>query len=323
MELHEFAEKIVQALTEFYGSDVKIETHQIYKNNGFKLQGICVLMPGKNIAPTVYLNRFFEHYKAEGDFGEILSQIITLYEENQVPQNLDVDFFLDYRKVRKRLVLRLIHWEKNRELLKEIPHRRLQDLAIVCHCLIINEMIGTGSILIHQHHLEAWKIDGDELFKDAYLNSPRIQPCCIHKLGEMVKEILGKAVEDRVEEICQEYPQNKEFLVKRTMEDMERQMDAFPLPMYVLTNASRYYGAAGLLYEGVLERAARKLGGDFYILPSSVHEVILVAKEKDDRKMEFTRMIREVNQSQVDPEEWLSDHAYLYKVTEKQIISLS
>jgi len=323
MELQEFTEKIIQALKEFYGPQTRIESHQIYKNNGFKLQGICVLMPEKNIAPTVYLNHFFEAFSKGEDFGEILSQIITLYEENQVSQNLDVDFFLDYLKVKKRLVLRLIHREKNKELLKDIPHRTFQDLAVVCHCMIVNRFIGTGSILIHRNHLASWKIDEEELFQAAYENSPRLQPCQVNPMEDMVKEILGRAIEDKVEEICQEYPQNKDSLVKRTMEDVEQEIQAFPVPMYVLTNAGRYYGAACLLYDGILEKAAETIGGDFYILPSSVHEVILVAKQQGDGGMKFSKMIQEVNRSQVDPEEWLSDHAYLYKKEEKRVVSLN
>ncbi|MCI5586121.1 MAG: DUF5688 family protein [Lachnospiraceae bacterium] len=323
MELREFTEKIVSALEEFYGADARIETHHIYRNNGLKLQGICVLMSGRNIAPTVYLNHFFEAFLKGTDFGEILSQIITLYEENQISQNLDIDFFLDYRKVKKRLVLRLIHRERNKEMLKEVPHQVFHDLAVVCHCLLVNQNIGTGSILIHRHHLESWKIDEEELFRAAYENSPRIQPCQIHRMYDMVKEIMGRAVEDKVEEICQEYPQNKDDLVKRTMEDMEVEIQDFPVSMYVLTNAGRYYGAACLLYEGTLEKAAEKIGGDFYLLPSSVHEVILVAKQEKDKKTDFNKMVQEVNQSQVEPQEWLSDHAYLYKKEEKQLISLA
>ena len=58
-------------------------------------------------------------------------------------------------------------------------------------------------------------------------------------------------------------------------------------------------------------------------MPSSVHEVILVAKQEKDKKTDFNKMVQEVNQSQVEPQEWLSDHAYLYKKEEKQLISLA
>lgn len=320
MELQKFAKKVVKALEEFYGSDTIIETHEVYKNNGLKLQGICVLMPGKNVAPTVYLNRFFEQYKKGMEFADILSRIISLYEQNQVYQNLDVDFFLDYRKVKRKLVLRLIHKDKNRELLKEVPYQNFQDLAIVCHCLIMNETVGTGSVLVHRHHLESWRIDEAELFRAAWENSPKLQPVSIQKMGDMIKEIMEKAVEEKVDEICSQYPQDKERLLERTLEDMAKEINGQDIPMYVLTNQARYYGAACILYEGVLEKIAENLGGDFYILPSSVHEVILIKKQGREQKEEFNRMVCEVNASHVDPLDWLSDHVYLYKKEEKMVV---
>lgn len=322
MELQNFTEKIMEALQEFYGSDTRIETHQVYKNNGLKLQGVCVLTPQKNIAPTIYLNHFFEQYRQGMEFGEILNQIIALYEENRLSQNLDVDFFMDYHKVKRRLVLRLIHKEKNKELLDQIPYRRFHDLAIVCHCLMMNEAIGTGSILIYKHHLQTWGIDQEEMFRQAAENSPRLQPCSMQKMGDMLKEIMGRAVEERIEEICREYPQDKEAFLKRTMDNMEKEIDDCDIPMYVLTNEGRYYGAACLLYDGVLEQIGEELKGDFYILPSSVHEIILVARREGDKDEVFSEMVRQVNASQVDPQEWLSDHAYLYSRKEKRIILL-
>lgn len=323
MELQKFAEKVVRALEEFYGEDSRIETHEVYKNNGLKLQGICILMPGKNIAPTVYLNRFYEQYQKGEEFSDILSRIIALYEENQMSQNLDIDFFLDYHKVKRKLVLRLIHGEKNCELLKEIPHRRFQDLAVVCHCLIMNEAIGTGSVLIHRHHLESWGIEEEELFQAAEENSPRLQPVSMQKMGDIIRELMEKMVEEKVEEICSEYPQDKNRLVERTLESMVKEIEQHEVPMFVLTNQGRYYGAACILYQGVLEEIAEKLGGDVYILPSSVHEVILVKKQEEDKQEKFNEMVREVNAGHVDPQEWLSDHAYLYKREEKRVISLA
>ncbi|MBQ9990413.1 MAG: hypothetical protein IJP31_05660 [Lachnospiraceae bacterium] len=322
MELQEFTDKVVRALEEFYGDDTRIESHEVYKNNGIKLQGICILMEGKNIAPTVYLNCFYEQYQRGTEFSDILSGIIALYEGNQVSQNLDIDFFLDYHKVKTKLVLRLIHREKNRELLEDIPYQPFQDLAVVCHCLIVNEAIGTGSVLIHKHHLESWGIDEEELFKAAEENSPRLQPVSIQKMGDMIKEIMGREVEEKVEEICSEYPQDKNRLLERTLEDMVKEIDRHETTMYVLTNQGRYYGASCILYEGVLEETAKKLKGDFYILPSSVHEVILVKKQGEDREEDLNEMVREVNASHVDPQEWLSDHAYLYQKEEKRIVSL-
>ena len=175
MELQKFTEKTVKALEEYYGENVEVKTHSIYKNNGILLQGVCVLEQGMNIAPTVYLNDFFTGYEEGETFGEIIRKIVEIIEKNKVTKQLDVDFFMDYEQVKKKLVLRLVNREKNVELLKKVPYLKFEDLAIVCHCLMITEEIGNGSILIYKQHLENWGITEDTLFHDAFKNSPAIK----------------------------------------------------------------------------------------------------------------------------------------------------
>ena len=153
MELQKFTEKTMKALKEFYGPKAEIKNHSVYKNNGILLQGVCVLEQGMNVAPTVYLNEFCDRYEEGETFGEIMREIIEIMEKNKVTNHLDVDFFMDYEQVKRKLVLRLINREKNEELLKQVPYLKFEDLAIVCHCIMITEELGTGSILIHKHHL--------------------------------------------------------------------------------------------------------------------------------------------------------------------------
>lgn len=323
MELQNFTEKVTRALYQYYDTKVKIETHKIYKNNGILLQGICALQEGRNIAPTVYLNDFFERYQKGESMGGLIREIIHIIEKNQISTNLDIEFFADYEKVRKRLVFRLIHRKKNEELLKKIPFQPFEDLAVVCHCLMMTQEIGTGTILIHHEHLKAWNISEEQLFEDAKQNSPRIEPYCILKMSDMVRDILKDSVKEQVEEICEQYPQNKEELFEKTMENMVHDIEEHQVPMYVLTNIRRYYGAACMVYPGILQEMARLLQDDFYILPSSVHEIIFISKSKALDASFLNEMIQEVNQTQVDEEEWLSDHTYLYQRNLKKLISIT
>lgn len=81
--------------------------------------------------------------------------------------------------------------------------------------------------------------------------------------------------------------------------------------MYVLSNTERFYGASAILYPKILLQFARSIGQDFYILPSSVHEVLLLSKESGARRSDLNRMIQDINASQVAEEEILSDHVYI------------
>ena len=272
MELQEFTEKTVKALEDYFGDGVEIRTHQVSKNNGILLQGICVLEKGKNIAPTVYINSFFEKYQKGVTFGRIIRDMVIYMEHNQVTKNLDVDFFLDYENVRKKLVIRLIHEEKNKELLKKVPYLKFQDLAIVCYCTMVTEEIGNGSILIHKHHLESWGVEEETLFQDAFENSPRIEPASILKMSDMMTSVLRESVKEQIDEVCEKDVEEKEELLEVTLENMAREIEEKNIPMYVLTNTKRYYGAASMVYPDMLEKIGDMLKEDFYVLPSSVHE---------------------------------------------------
>ena len=83
-------------------------------------------------------------------------------------------------------------------------------------------------------------------------------------------------------------------------------------PMYVATNVFKMNGACILLYDGVLKKFAEKIGSDFYILPSSVHEVIFVPANGDMDARYLIQMVKEVNATEVAPDEVLSDNVYIY-----------
>ena len=322
MNFEQFIEKTKAALGNYFGEDTEIKTHKVYKNNGILLYGVCALEKGKNIAPTVYLNDFYEKYEQGDAFGKIISKIVQFMENNRVANNLNVDFFMDYKNVKKKLVIRLINREQNEELLKQIPYLEFEDLAIVCHCSLITEEIGTGSILIHKHHLEGWNILEDTLFRDAFENSPKIEPCCILKISDMMKEVLKHTIEERIEEICEEYETDKAELLDRTLENMAQELEEKNIPMYVLTNQNRYYGAASLVYPGMLQKIGDILQEDYYVLPSSVHEIIFVGKTCCMDSVILNDIIVEINRTQVLEEEWLSDHTYLYQREEQKLISV-
>lgn len=322
MELQEFTKKTVKALEEYYGESVEVKTHNIYKNNGLLLQGVCVLEQGMNIAPTVYLNDFLAGYEDGETFGEIVRKIVQIIEKNKVAKQLDVDFFMDYEQVKKKLVLRLINRAKNVELLKQVPYLEFEDLAIICHCVMITEEIGNGSILIYKQHLENWEITEDTLFHDAFKNSPAIEPYSILRVNEMLKNILRDNVREEMDEICDGDSVYKEELLENTLEAMVVEIEEKHIPMSVLTNSGRYYGAASLVYPGVLETIGEILQDDFYILPSSVHEVIFIGKSEGMEVASLNDMIEEVNRTQVEEEEWLSDHAYYYDRKSKLFVSV-
>lgn len=184
----------------------------------------------------------------------------------------------------------LMNFEKNKGLLEALPHVRYLDLAIVFYSEIEEEE-GCPFGLLTWKGLEALGIGVEEVEALAAQNTPRQMPCCLESLESLVKGFLGEHHEE----------------------------EEGKLPMYVLTNRRRMFGAACILYPGLLERISSTLDSDLYILPSSIHECILVPVGKGSSKEEFQEIVREVNASQVPEEEILSDAVYVYHREEDSI----
>lgn len=284
MELTCFIHKVTQGVQEFCKEEVSVETKKITKNNGIVLDGLIIMKKGRNISPTIYLQDYYEQYRSGKEIGAIVYEIVRLYEAQQIEDSFDMTFFTDYSTVKSRIVYKLVHYERNRQLLKEIPHIPYLDLAVVFYCMLSNDTLGNATILIYDNHCKLWNVTTEELYETARQNTERMLP----------KELKS------MEEILQELPEeDTEGMHMRT-------------PMYVLSNRMKLFGAAAILYHNLLHDFAAMLGKDLYILPSSVHEVILIPDSGDINPKYLEEMVNEVNVTQVEVQEILSDRVYKY-----------
>ncbi|MDD3206116.1 MAG: DUF5688 family protein [Lachnospiraceae bacterium] len=317
MELKDYSLKMKNAMQDYYGNGVTVVINQVTKNNGIILEGMTIQEKENNISPTIYLNSFFETYKNGATFSDNVKTIIQLYEQNKVSDRLNMDFFTKYEKVRGKIVYKLINYEQNQELLKVIPHIRYLDLAIVFYCLVTNEVIGDATILIHEKHRKMWKVSLETLYEAAKENTSKLLPFEIQNMEEVMRKILldnlRKEYEDT--EMCKEEGrENAEEWLNNMVEQMllESMGEQIKIPMYVLSNQSRIHGAACILYKDVLKNFTHEIGKDCYILPSSIHETLLIPVDENRNTLELNEMVQEVNQTQVDREEVLANHAYYY-----------
>ena len=289
-----FCINMQNALKKKSGEGCTVHLQTVRKINGVILRGITITGESGNIMPTIYLDKFFRMYEDGRNFEEVVTLFLKEYEKAGVEGDFDIQFFSEYEKVRSRLGFKLLHYEMNRELLEQIPHRKYLDLAIVCYCDIKDKRIGHGSILIRKEHMEMWEIDDNLLIRDAMKNMPDLYPVDFMNMSVLLKKL---------------------YRDQTNLLNME-------LPMFVLTNTERINGAASLLYEGQLDKIAKILGQDFYVLPSSIHEVIIVPKCKGKDEEDLSRMVDEINHEQLAIEEILSNHAYRYDSQKKELIAL-
>lgn len=149
MTFDTFKETIVSALSNYYGSDYTLSIQKIPKNNQIILDGLTIQKKGQNISPTIYLNPYFSKFQDGMPMFHILEEIKNTYAMHHPDENIDIRFFTDYENAKDRICMKLIHYEKNRELLKEVPHIRFLDLAVVFYYLIYLTPGEQATILIY------------------------------------------------------------------------------------------------------------------------------------------------------------------------------
>jgi len=291
-----FAGTVKTAMEVNYGEDYKVLVQKVNKNNGLVLTGISILKKDCNIAPTIYLNQLFEQYQEGRTMESICREIIRVYEEHAVYTDFDVSYVTDFAKVQNRICYKLINAEKNEALLTDVPHVMLEDLAIIFYILVSKDSEGTGTITVKNNMLSFWNVDTDTLYQLALVNTQRLFRGTVRSMASVMTEILSHKLD---EECAQEF---YDMMVGE--DDM--------IPMYICTNADKLNGAGVILYQGLLQEFADRVGSDFYILPSSIHETLLIPANSD-MDIEYLRdMVRTVNRTEVAPDEILSDSVYYY-----------
>ncbi|MCM1120425.1 MAG: DUF5688 family protein [bacterium] len=290
MKMEEFINAVRTRVQDIAGMESRVDVHEVRKNNNVLLHGMTIMRQGQNVSPTIYLDGFYEMLCDGEELEHIVKRILEVYVRGLPRNHVDMEFFKDFTKVKERIVYRLVNRQKNEELLTRIPHVEFLDLAICFYYSYEHPELGAGMILIHNTHMKLWKTSHRELMKLAEINTPRLMPSCLCSMDDALEGVLdGESMEE--------------------FQKLQRETQKY---LYVLSNATRCQGAAAILYPGVLAQAARQLRGSFYILPSSIHEVILLSDQGQDSGNGLHEMIADINQSQLREEDVLSDYAYRY-----------
>lgn len=284
MEYQEFKETLVKLLKEKTGGRKNVMLQEVEKNNGVILEGVVIMGKEDKIAPTIYLRDFYEEHENGIGLEEIARRILKLEKDEKQEVDFSVENFENYELARTRIYYKLINYKMNRHLLESVPHIRYLDLAIVFYYRLEGGKFHGATILIHDCNLDSWGIDKRRLMEDAVMNTSRKLPYTIQGMESLIAELTGE----------------------ETLKYCDEEL------MYVLTNKEKCFGAAAILYPHVLSHIAKVLKRNFYVLPSSVHECILVPDLGQYSRLELMEMVREVNKKQVEEEEVLSYEVYYY-----------
>lgn len=300
MKYSRFQNCLEEQLAEQIPEGYRISIHKVVKNNDLQLDSLVILSEEVNISPNFYLQQYYEKYLHGMSMETVISDILEKYERTrQMMGKYQMDLSLD--SCRDKIIYRLSSGEKNRIRLENVPFIPFLDLVITFHVLMIEEEDGIGSVMVRDALLQEWKITTKQLFQLAQENTMRMFPLQVLSMAQMLSNL-----EAEHPELAEEYPE--EVLQGQGFRDT-----------LVVSNQKGINGAAVLLYPGCLVRLEEQCAGDYYILPSSIHEVLVLPDGDDIFRGDLQNMVREVNENCVQPDEILSDHVYHYSSELKTI----
>lgn len=312
-----FVEKIYMALKEYYKELADVQMTETKKNNGIILKGVSVKWKNSNIAPNIYLENLFDEYNKGKTLGDIVNMILKVCNDNRGLCRLDMDFFSDYDKVKHMIVYRLVNTKKNQELLKEIPHIEYLDMSIIFYCYMEKEMfeqaidqMESGCIVIYNSHLELWGKTAEDIYEQAKINTPLIMEHEWIRMDDLLLCAIANRIreENRIKKV--EMSESEVATGARAL--LSVYLEGKNMHMHVLSNKQQRYGATALLYDDILKSFSIKSQHNLIIIPSSIHEVIIVPDEGLYDIGELKALVNEVNSTEVPLEDVLSDSVYRY-----------
>ncbi len=297
MDIYYFEEMLIERLKNEYPL-YEINVKDVLKNNGVVLRGLTVLFSDVNACPTVYLNEMFDDYKNGESIEQITQKIVDIIDDFKPEGPIDISFLDSFEGAKERLMYKLINREKNEELLRDIPHIDYLDLSIVFYVLVSASGLGNGTILVNNNLINDWGVSADMLYEIAERNTRTVLGAEIKTIEEVLFSLLSKKDDADLSEIINEMK-------------MRRETDTIS-KMYVLSNRQRINGATCLLEEDMLNEFAEKIDGDFYIIPSSIHELILIPECFIDNPDVLMEMVEDVNGNELSMTDILSNNVYKF-----------
>ena len=303
MDFEEFKEQFAEDVKkdlEGKGIDASVKVNSVEKMNE-NYDALTVTPEGSNVGVNLNMNKFFEAYDSgDVDYNQVVDKAVTVIREGfENKPEIDVNALTDYEQMKEKLVMEVVSAETNADMLTKVPHHDIEDMAVVYRFVLDSNDDGRATILVTNQLLDSMGVTPEQLHADAMENSPELKPAVIKGMTEVMAEMMGVEVED---------------LAGMGMPVPENPADE---QMYVASVPDKVHGAGIIAYQNFMDQAAERAGGDFYILPSSIHEVLIVPDTGAMKLADLEAMVKEVNATQVAPEDKLTDSVYHYDSKEK------
>lgn len=294
MNFQEFVDKVKEAIWDVLPEsfrDAQVSAEPFRKLNTSYL-GLQVKKEGQTVVPNINLDAHFREYQENGKpFAAVLTAIA---EQVQLAPPMQTEWLTDYSQVKEKLFIRVSDAKENEAFLRMAPHKEVDGLAISYHVAFEGLHGVEASTPVTYKMMKMLGVTEEQLHTDALESTQRLYPVQYTSMAEVMNKMMG----------------------------IDADMDPDMMPategpqLMVLTNMQGIHGAATLFYPGQLEAIAQQMGSDFFVLPSSVHETLILPDDGTTEPDSLQFMVREINQSTVAPEDRLSDFVYHYDATD-------
>ena len=281
-----FAEGVTQQIKEHLPDEyrnVKCEVTQQQKNNGSIQIGIIFNIPGRELAPIIYMEPFYDQARSGEPLDKIMDDIVQVSEKALGVQELPKEINpANYDSIKDYLSLQIINTKANQKMLSLIPHKQMEDLSVICRIeLPAPDGDGIGSIKVTHEMMRLWDIRPQDVYEKALENSMQKKPPYLMSMEQAMMEVMGA-------------PFQAENL-------MEREGTDIPEPgMYILSNTDRFNGSTVLAYPGLQEKLETLFPEGYYLLPSSIHEMIIVPKDGNISPKELVAILFRLNRKEAE-----------------------
>ena len=290
MDYPEFREELLKAVKEMLPDEITAKAGVVEKLNGTLRHSISIAKQGTNFSQNIYLEPFYMQFCQGGDLERLAGEVISCFDE-EMEELPEICTRLDsYSNAKPHIFARLIQRAANEKLLLDVPHRVFMDFAMVPYMEIKGPNMFKGSVLLRNNYLDMWQVSEEEVLDWAILQSRN-------------KGLLFQSMRDM-------FPAETEQAENGIV---------FSQELYVMTNQEKFFGSNMIYFEENLEHIACQLGEDFYLLPSSVHEWIIIAESMVNDTSYLLEMVRDINDTIVLNEEILGYKVYKYERCSQKI----
>ena len=295
LNFSDFSDRVMKDIKDYlpYGGDgYCVETNQTRKVNEGMVTMVTVRRDGSEIGASIPMERIYHEYERSGnDFSVFFPSFASQFcaQAAHVPEDIlaqaAVVRSMDWEQLRDKVYVHAIGATRNEELLKTVPHKQIGDVCSVYRIHITETERDCATVLITNDMAERLHVSTEEIHQAAVRNSMEKYPPVCLRMSDMMEELIGSSPEIDGEEI--------------------------DTPLYVLTNRTKMDGASVIFYPDVADTILRNMPENYYLLPSSVHEWLVVSKNRADKE-ELEEMVHAVNETTGDPKDQLSDMVHEY-----------